>query len=73
VTDRIVVSYRAEGQLARALARHADWIRNETLAVALQPAEQPTGTHVETFDIDGETFTVGVQRVPVATTTGQRA
>ncbi|WP_397547542.1 isoleucine--tRNA ligase [Rhodothermus marinus] len=73
VTDRIVVSYRAEGQLARALERHADWIRNETLAVALQPSEQPTGAHVETFDIDGETFTVGVQRVPVATTTGQRA
>jgi len=63
VTDRIQVTYRADGLLAKALRQHADWIRNETLAVALQPSNQPAGEVVETFEIDDATFTVGIQRV----------
>lgn len=63
VTDRIHVTYRADGLLAKALAQHADWIRNETLAVALHPSDQPAGEVVETFAIDETTLTVGIQRV----------
>ena len=63
VTDRIEGQYQATGQLAHAIAHHAGWIRNETLALELDEAEQPAGDVVETFQIGEEALTVGVRRV----------
>lgn len=63
VTDRIKVTYSASGGLNSALVDHADWVRNETLAVELQEAENPDGELVETFEIENEKVTIGVQRL----------
>jgi isoleucyl-tRNA synthetase len=65
VTDRIEVGYHGSDRIAEAIGRHADWIRNETLAVELQPSdpEQLSGEAVETYEIRGEQLTIGVRRV----------
>ena len=63
VTDRIGVQYQATERLSRAIVDHARWIRNETLALELEQAEQPTGEIVETFQIGEDELTVGVRRV----------
>ncbi|MFB6232008.1 MAG: DUF5915 domain-containing protein, partial [Salinibacter sp.] len=63
VTDRIEISYQGTESIAEAIGRHEDWIRNETLALELQPSDQPAGEAVETFDVDGEQLTLGVRRV----------
>lgn len=62
VTDRIEVEFRASERLALALTEHAEWIRNETLALELEQAENPAGTKVETFEIGAEVLTVGIRR-----------
>lgn len=61
VTDRIRIEYRASERLAQAMNVHAEWIRNETLALELHEAEQPTGV-VQTFEIGSEMLVIGVQR-----------
>ena len=63
VTDRIRVTYRASTGLDKALRNHEEWIRNETLALELQGAEDPDGELVETFDLENERLTIGVERV----------
>ncbi|MBT8399428.1 MAG: isoleucine--tRNA ligase [Rhodothermia bacterium] len=63
VTDRIEVRYSATESLRGAIAHHAEWIRNETLALELEEASHPDGDLVEVFQIDGEEFTVAVRRV----------
>ncbi|HET6569202.1 MAG TPA: isoleucine--tRNA ligase [Rhodothermales bacterium] len=62
VTDRIRVEYSASDRLAEAIRQHAVWIRNETLALELESARQPEGSHVETFDIGPERLTLAVSR-----------
>ncbi|NND71530.1 MAG: isoleucine--tRNA ligase [Rhodothermales bacterium] len=63
VTDRIRVTYRASKGLHNAFSEHAEWIRNETLALELQDAENPDGELVETFELENESLTLGVQRL----------
>ncbi len=63
VTDRIEVQFQATERLSKAIALHAGWIRNETLALELDEAEQPVGEVVETFQIGEDELTVGVRRV----------
>jgi len=63
VTDRIAVAYDGSAQIADAVAAYADWIRNETLALELQPSNEPTGEAVETFEVGDERLTIGVRRV----------
>jgi len=62
VTDRIKIDYRGSDRIRGAIDQWADWIRNETLALELQPSEQPEGEAVETFDIGEEQLTVAVRR-----------
>ena len=63
VTDRILVYYDATDDMAQAMEKHAAWIRNETLAHALTRDDNPAGDAVASFDVGGETFTVGLLRV----------
>jgi isoleucyl-tRNA synthetase len=65
VTDRIAVAYGGSGGMTEAIAAHEEWIRNETLALELQPSDhaQPRGAAVDTFQINDERLVVGVQRV----------
>jgi isoleucyl-tRNA synthetase len=69
VTDRIVVRYRASERLGGAVGKYGDWIRNETLALRLEPAINPGGELVESYRIDDEELTVGIER---ATATSDR-
>jgi isoleucyl-tRNA synthetase len=62
VTDRIEIAYQGSDQIAGAVAEYGDWIRNETLALELQPSNTPGGEAVETFDIGDEQITIGVRR-----------
>jgi isoleucyl-tRNA synthetase len=64
VTDRIEIAYHGSDQIADAVSAYSDWIRNETLALELQPSdpERLSGEAVETFDIRGEQLTIGVRR-----------
>ena len=63
VTDRIEVAYHGSDRIARAIGEWGHWIRNETLAVELQPSKQPEGEAVETFEIGDEQLTLAVRRV----------
>jgi isoleucyl-tRNA synthetase len=61
VEDRIHTRYEADGMLARAIERHADYIKNETLSVTLE-----TG-RADDFDgeqmmIEGEQIWIGLKR-----------
>jgi isoleucyl-tRNA synthetase len=62
VTDRIEIVYHGSPQIAESVAEYGDWIRNETLALELQPSDTPTGEAVETFQINDERITIGVRR-----------
>ena len=62
VTDRIEIAYRGSPKIADAVTEYGDWIRNETLALELQPSDTPAGEAVETFEIDDEQITLGVRR-----------
>jgi isoleucyl-tRNA synthetase len=63
VTDRIEVAYQGSPKIAGAVDEYDDWVRNETLAVELQPSDTPSGEAVETFEIGEERLTIGVRRV----------
>ena len=63
VTDRIAITYDGSTRIQEALTAYGDWIRNETLALELQPSDQPTGEATRTFEIGDEHLTVGIQRV----------
>jgi len=60
LTDRIRVTYRADGDLGPALEQHRDWIAGEVLAPSFESVASPSGTYVETFDIDGLELIVGM-------------
>jgi len=57
---RIRVRYRAEGDLAEAVAAHAEHIAGETLATTLEPGE-PAGESFEE-DVEGHAFVFGIER-----------
>jgi isoleucyl-tRNA synthetase len=62
VTDRISIQYQATGGLVSALKEFGPWIRNETLALELEEADQPAGEFVESFDVGDERIEVAVRR-----------
>ncbi len=64
LTDRIVVSFSAPPRLAAAIARHADYICGEVLALALNETTTPVGFAVESFAIGEGTFEVALARAP---------
>jgi hypothetical protein len=60
VSDRIVVQYAAGETLGRVLEATGDYIKAETLAVSLQPADEPAGSHVAEVKLAGEILRVGL-------------
>ncbi|MCC7413742.1 MAG: isoleucine--tRNA ligase [Gammaproteobacteria bacterium] len=66
LTDRIHVQYAATPRLAAAIAAHTTLIRRETLALALDTGAVPAGDMVQTFDVEGESLTIGLRRGVVA-------
>src|SRR5438105_1879527 len=61
VEDRIDTRYDADGMLVRALQRHADYIKSETLSVTLSPGRDD-GFDGEQMMLEGEQIWIGLKR-----------
>jgi len=61
VEDRIDTRYDADGLLVRAIQRHADYIKAETLSVTLAPGRED-GFDGEQGMIEGEQIWIGLKR-----------
>ncbi len=62
VDDRIVVLYKASEKLGQAVKQFEDLIKNETLALELDPGEQIAADQKGEYTFDGETLQVGVKK-----------
>ena len=60
VEDRIHTCYVADGMLVRALERHADYIKTETLSVTLEPGKDECDG--EQLLLEGEQLWIGLRR-----------
>ncbi len=58
LTDRIHIEYHASEQMENAIQQHADWIRQETLAVELRRMQSPGG---QRFGIDTEQLWLSIR------------
>jgi hypothetical protein len=61
VEDRIDTRYDADGLLVRALQRHADYIKSETLSVTFAPGRDD-GFDGEQLMLEGEQIWIGLKR-----------
>lgn len=61
VEDRIDTRYEADGLLVRAIDRHGDYIKSETLSRTLGPGRQD-GFDGEQLMIEGEQIWIGLKR-----------
>ena len=61
--DRIRTYYQAGERLASVISEHKTYIASETLTKELVEAKPPAGVASSTFNIDGETLTLGVERL----------
>jgi isoleucyl-tRNA synthetase len=63
VSDRITIHYLADGEVADAVVRHADYIKQETLADELVAREPSDGFVTTVVTLGGQSVRVGVLRV----------
>jgi isoleucyl-tRNA synthetase len=69
LADRIRIQYQASPRLVEAIDAFAEYVKRETLAQDMQHVQPEAGFVVEDFteslkgELDGETLTVGIQRV----------
>jgi len=63
VTDRILLTYEAEAELAAILAENADELASEVLAVEIRPALDAGCSHRESIDVLGGKVTIALRRV----------
>jgi len=61
VEDRIDARYVADGMLVRALERHGDYVKSETLSVTLAPGRDD-GFDGEQMMLEGEQIWIGLKR-----------
>ena len=61
VEDRINTRYEADGMLVRALERHLDYIKAETLSVTLEHGRED-GFEGEQMMLEGEQLWIGLKR-----------
>jgi len=64
IQDRITLTYQAGETLSAVFVTLGDYVVAETLAVEVRTGTPPEGSHVETFELNGQEITIGVQRVP---------
>ncbi|MEX0750895.1 MAG: DUF5915 domain-containing protein, partial [Dehalococcoidia bacterium] len=62
IADRIRTYYAGDGNLRDVMERFGDYVRQETLSVALEQAPPPAAAHAETANVDGREVTLGVVR-----------
>lgn len=63
VTDKIRVEIEQKEIVAEAIARYADYIASQTLAVEVRATAEPAGGAVVDSDIDDEPLRIAVSRV----------
>jgi len=63
ISDQIDIRYVASERLGKAIKKHSDYIKTETLAKSMRAGEPKEEYHHEEFSFDGETLTVGVRRI----------
>jgi isoleucyl-tRNA synthetase len=61
VEDRIHTRYAADGMLVRAIEKHADYIKTETLSILLEPGREE-GFEGELQMLEGEQIWIGLKR-----------
>jgi isoleucyl-tRNA synthetase len=61
VEDRIHTRYEADGMLVRAIEKHADYIKNETLSITLDKG-RAEGFEGEQQMLEGEQIWIGLKR-----------
>jgi len=61
VEDRVLARYEANGMLATAFERHADYIKRETLALELKPGRED-GFQGDERRVEGEQVWIGLRR-----------
>jgi len=61
VEDRIHICFEADGLLLKAIEKHADYIKNETLAVAIEKGKGD-GCQGEQLMLEGEQIWIGLKR-----------
>ena len=61
LTDRISIQYRADAELATALERFQDYVRSETLSVALE-RQAEAGESFEHWDINGHPAEIRISK-----------
>jgi len=62
ISDRIVVHYRADGDLARAVERHRAWIMTEALATEFAPYDGDPPADAAAVEIGGEAILLVLSR-----------
>jgi isoleucyl-tRNA synthetase len=62
LTDRVVVTYKADGDLASAIETYRDAIADEVLADALEATDAPSGDEVLEDTVDRYAVVLGVRR-----------
>jgi isoleucyl-tRNA synthetase len=67
ISDRITTYWQGEprsggGDVRRVIAAHEDYIKGETLSLAIEEAPLPDGAHREEQDVDGHAVVLGVVR-----------
>ncbi|HXT21013.1 MAG TPA: DUF5915 domain-containing protein, partial [Thermoanaerobaculia bacterium] len=60
--DRIRVRYQADAELAAAIATHAEWIANETLAVGLDAIDGDAASALAAAPVDDHPFAFGIAK-----------
>jgi isoleucyl-tRNA synthetase len=64
ISDRIVITYSDSPRLHDILGAHGHYIREETLANELIEGPAPANAYAEDQNLDGDTITLAVRRVP---------
>jgi isoleucyl-tRNA synthetase len=62
ISDRITTYWQSDEDVRLVLAAHEEYIRSETLSLALVEGAPPAGAHSEEQSVDGHALTLGVQR-----------
>jgi isoleucyl-tRNA synthetase len=62
IADRITTYYQAGGEFAAVFQDWAEYIKAETLSIALVAGQPPSGAHTETHKVDGVELVLGVKR-----------
>jgi isoleucyl-tRNA synthetase len=62
ISDRITTYWQGDADIRRVLAAHGDYIKGETLSLALVEGEPPTGAHRSEQDVDGHRVALGLSK-----------